>query len=330
MEDEALQARAARVERHLAGGHFNRALVDLLWCATHLGSKGEHSGESTVYSNIARVYDKLANVPKSLMYHDKAVRAATAAGNASLRCRSLLELSAAHLRAEQASDALDAASSAYQAINKSGEPDEAALVRASTMALASALYANGELERALKYHSSHLKLCLAVSVSAARRSGAVCDAPTRVRSPRQADDKDGLACAYGNLSLVYRAKGDLSKAAECAEKDLDIQHEMRHLEGERAACQNLAAALYAMAHFPRAHEIAERTRVLALQLHDRAAEAKAYSLLGQIALAMGRPRDALRYYQVCVGRARVARPVTHSTPAAAPRRPHRVSEMPPR
>jgi len=95
-------------------------------------------------------------------------------------------------------------------------------------------------------------------------------------------DKEYQAIAYGNLGLVYRTQGNLTKAIEFFEKALAIDESMGNKAGMAIAYGNLGNVYYIQGNLTKAIEFFEKALAIDESMGNKAGMAIAYNSLGLV------------------------------------------------
>lgn len=108
-----------------------------------------------------------------------------------------------------------------------------------------------------------------------------------------AGDKEGQACAYGNLAICYDSLGNPKKAIEFYQYVLSIAKEVKNKDLEATAYTNLGSAHSSLGEFKKAIEYHQQSLVVAKQVGKKGLEGQAFINLGNAHFSLGDYKAAI-------------------------------------
>ena len=115
---------------------------------------------------------------------------------------------------------------------------------------------------------------------------------------RELKDKAQEGHAYGNLGNDFIALGDLKKSIEYHMLDLTISEEVENTMGKGRAYSNLGVAFHNLGDFIKAEHYHKLHLTIAKKLGDKAGEGRAYANLGCALHGRGDFRKAIEYHNL--------------------------------
>ena len=113
----------------------------------------------------------------------------------------------------------------------------------------------------------------------------------------EANDKEGLSAAVGNLGNVYLTKGDLDKALEYYQQALKIDREIGKREGEANDLGNMGIVYGIKGELDKALEHHQQALKIDREIGNREGEASDLGNMGNVYRIKGELDKALEYYQ---------------------------------
>ena len=114
---------------------------------------------------------------------------------------------------------------------------------------------------------------------------------------KEVGDRSEEGFAYGSLGNAYHSLGDFKKAIDYHERDLKIAKEVGDRSGEGMAYANLGNAYHSLGDFKKAIDYQERHLKIAKEVGDRSGEGKAYANLGSAYRSLGDFKKAIDYHE---------------------------------
>ena len=109
--------------------------------------------------------------------------------------------------------------------------------------------------------------------------------------------KEGMANQYGNLGLVYRTRGELDKAIEYYEKALAINEALGRKEGVAIQYGNLGLVYQTRGELDKATEYHEKALAISEALSLKEGVASQYGNIGNVYQTRGELDKAIEYYE---------------------------------
>ena len=110
--------------------------------------------------------------------------------------------------------------------------------------------------------------------------------------------REGLAVAWGNLAIIYKTKGELSKAVKYSKLALTLQRELKNREAEASILNNLAIIYRTRRWTQKAKAQLESALTINRAIGNRRGEANNFSNMGNIYQMRGDPDEALKIYRL--------------------------------
>ena len=111
------------------------------------------------------------------------------------------------------------------------------------------------------------------------------------------DDKEWQAISYGNLGLVYQARGELDKAIEYHEKALAISEALSLKQGVARNYGNLGLVYQTRGELDKATEYHEKALAISEALSLKEGVASQYGNIGNVYQTRGELDKAIEYYE---------------------------------
>jgi tetratricopeptide (TPR) repeat protein len=107
---------------------------------------------------------------------------------------------------------------------------------------------------------------------------------------------EGIAVAYNNLAIVYRDRGDYTKAVELFQYSSDYYRKANDIRGYSSALNNLGGMYGLQRNMPKALEYFKKSMAVKIELGDKRGIANALNNIGNVYNSMKMPDSAMSCY----------------------------------
>lgn len=114
---------------------------------------------------------------------------------------------------------------------------------------------------------------------------------------KEADDKEGLASALGNIGLIYQTRGELDKALEYHQQSLKINEEIGRKEGEASQLGSIGLIYQTRGEMDKALDYHQQSLKIEREIGRKEGQAQDLGNIGNIYQTKVELDKALDYYQ---------------------------------
>jgi len=118
-----------------------------------------------------------------------------------------------------------------------------------------------------------------------------------LQASRESGDEQGQARALQAMGLIFESMNRPDEARQCYEQVFAMRQQAHDAVGQAGALNVLGVLEYKQRHFPAAKDLLTASLNNALDVHNDFWEAEARFWLGETAVALGNPREALAHWQ---------------------------------
>ena len=121
---------------------------------------------------------------------------------------------------------------------------------------------------------------------------------TLTRKVNKSETQEGLAVAWGNLAIIYKTRGELTKALKYSKLSLNLQKVLGNREAESNILNNIAIIYRTRGWVNKAMEYSDAALNINREIGNRKGEANVLSNMGNIYQMKGDSGKALKTYRL--------------------------------